>query len=71
MAGEIYDFLDSNHPLYVEIAKKTKSTRRRVQKTTLALTGLALTLLLAKKMPENWLGIGGGKVNQFGAVRRK
>lgn len=67
MAVEFYNILNENHPVYVELAKKTKSTRRRVQLTTMSIGILALVTLYSN---SSLRGIG-GRVNQFGVVHRK
>jgi hypothetical protein len=70
--GDVWNPFDPNNPVYVQVAKQTRSTRKRVQKTTLALTGLAIVYYISKKgLVDGWYGIGSGKVNQFGVIRRK
>jgi len=70
--GDAWNPFDPNNPVYVEVAKKTRSTRKRVQKTTLALAGLAVVYYISKKGPASgWYGLGSGRVNQFGVIHRK
>jgi hypothetical protein len=71
--GDVWNPFDPNNPVYVEVAKKTRSTRKRVQKTTLALSGLAIVYYISKSgAADGWFnGLGNGRVNQFGVIRRK
>jgi len=67
--GDIWNPFDTNNPVYVEVAKQTRSTRRRVRAVFLVsgVLGLAYTYRNRNRLP----GMMGVKVNQFGVIRRK
>lgn len=67
--AEIWNILDPDNPVYVQVARKTKSTRRTAQRRTLvvALAAVYLTYL-NRGIFGGWFS---GPVNQFGVIRRK
>lgn len=64
---------DQNNPFYVAVAKQTRSTRKRVQRTTLTITGLLLVTWISRTGVADGVfgGLRGNRVNQFGVIRRK
>jgi hypothetical protein len=67
--AEVWNVFDPDNPVYVQVARKTKSTRRTAQRRTLTVAVLAGYLLYTNR--GNLPGIFGGPVNQFGVIRRK
>lgn len=67
--AEVWNVFDPDNPVYVQVARKTKSTRRTAQRRTLTVAVLAGYLLYTNR--ANLPGIFGGPVNQFGVIRRK
>lgn len=67
--ADVWNPFDSNNPVYVEIARRTKTKRRNVQRAMLTTAALLIIGAYANKgMFENMFG---GPVNQFGVIRRK
>lgn len=64
---EIWNPFDANNPVYVQVAKNMKSTRRRVRAGFLIVGGLTAAYMYNKK-GSNMFGV---KTNQFGVIRRK
>ena len=67
--AEIWNILDPDNPVYVQVARKTKSTRRTAQRRTLVVALAAVYLTYANRGVFGDLF--GGPVNQFGVIRRK
>jgi hypothetical protein len=67
--AEIWNILDPDNPVYVQVARKTKSTRRTAQRRTLVVALAAVYLTYSNRGPI--LTIFSGPVNQFGVIRRK
>lgn len=67
---EVWNVFDPDNPVYVQVARKTKSTRRTAQRRTLTVAVLAGYLLYTNRrsLPG---GLFGARVNQFGVIRRK
>jgi hypothetical protein len=66
--AEIWNILDPDNPVYAQVAKKTKSTRRTAQRRTIVAVIAIGWLAYANK---DLLPTFGGPVNQFGVIRRK
>lgn len=66
--AEIWNILDPDNPVYVQVARKTKSTRRTAQRRTLVVALAAVYLTYSNR---EFLPTWGGPVNQFGVIRRK
>ena len=67
--AEVWNVFDPDNPVYVQVARKTKSTRRTAQRRTLTVAVLAGYLLYTNR--SSLPNLFGGPVNQFGAIRRK
>ena len=67
--AEIWNILDPDNPVYVQVARKTKSTRRTAQRRTLVVALAADYLTYSNRGIFGELF--GGPVNQFGVIRRK
>ena len=67
--AEIWNILDPDNPVYVQVARKTKSTRRTAQRRTLVVALAAAYLTYSNR--ELVQQLFGGPVNQFGVIRRK
>lgn len=67
--AEVWNVFDPDNPVYVQVARKTKSTRRTAQRRTLTVAVLAGYLLYTNK--SSLPNLFGGPVNQFGVIRRK
>ena len=67
--AEIWNILDPDNPVYVQVARKTKSTRRTAQRRTLVVALAAVYLTYSNRGIIGELY--GGPVNQFGVIRRK
>lgn len=65
--ADIWNPFDQNNPVYVQVAKNMKSTRRRVRAGFLIVGGLTAAYMYNKKV-SNMFGV---KTNQFGVIRRK
>jgi hypothetical protein len=65
--GDIWNPFDNNNPVYVKLAKEMGARRYRVKSGFLILAGVVFITAYSQR---NLLGIG-GRVNQFGVVRRK
>ena len=66
--AEIWNILDPDNPVYVQVARKTKSTRRTAQRRTLVVALAAVYLTYSNR---GLLPFFAGPVNQFGVIRRK
>lgn len=66
---EVWNVFDPDNPVYVQVARKTKSTRRTAQRRTLTVAVLAGYLLYTNR--SSLPNLFGGPVNQFGVIRRK
>ena len=66
--GDIWNPFDNNNPVYVKLAKEMGARRYRVKSGFLILAGAAFITIYTQR---NNLPILGGRVNQFGVVRRK
>jgi len=66
--ADVWNPFDPNNPVYVQVAKNMKSTRRRVRAGFLIVGGLTAAYLYNKKGGSNMFGV---KTNQFGVIRRK
>ena len=67
--AEIWNVFDPNNPVYAEVARRSKSSRRMARNRTLFVGFLAGYLLYTNR--SSLPGIFGGPVNQFGVIRRK
>lgn len=67
--AEVWNVFDPDNPVYVQVARKTKSTRRTAQRRTLTVVVLAGYLLYTNR--SSLPNLFGGPVNQFGVIRRK
>ncbi len=67
--AEIWNILDPDNPVYVQVARKTKSTRRTAQRRTLVVALAAVYLTYSNRGILPFFS--GGPVNQFGVIRRK
>lgn len=67
--AEVWNVFDPDNPVYVQVARKTKSTRRTAQRRTLTVAVLAGYLLYTNR--SSLPNLFGGPVNQFGVIRRK
>jgi hypothetical protein len=65
--GDIWNPFDNNNPVYVKLAKEMGARRHRVKSGFWILAG---AIFITAYSQRNLLGIG-GRVNQFGVVRRK
>ena len=68
--SDIWNPFDTNNPVYVEVAKRTRRTRRQARTIVLSAVVLGLAYYSGAKGFGPQLGIQ-GRPNQFGAVRRK
>ena len=66
--GDIWNPFDDNNPVYVKLAKEMGAKRYRVKAGFWILVGGVF--ITAYSQRDNLFGIG-GRVNQFGVVRRK
>lgn len=68
--AEVWNVFDPDNPVYIQVARKTKSTRRTAQRRTLTVAVLAGYLLYTNRssLPGGYFS---GPVNQFGVIRRK
>ncbi len=66
--AEVWNVFDPDNPVYVQVARKTKSTRRTAQRRTLTVAILAGYFLYTNRSS---LPTFSGRVNQFGVIRRK
>ena len=66
--GDIWNPFDNNNPVYVKLAKEMGARRYRVKSGFLILAGAVF--ITAYTQRDGLFGIG-GRVNQFGVVRRK
>ena len=68
--SDIWNPFDANNPVYVEVAKRTRRTRRQARTIVLSVVVLGLAYYSGAKGFGPTFGIQ-GRPNQFGAVRRK
>ena len=65
--GDLWNPFDNNNPVYAKLARELDMTRYRV-KTGALLTVTAIGLIAFSQRNNTLLG---GRVNQFGVIRRK
>ena len=68
--SDIWNPFDTNNPVYVEVAKRTRRSRRQARGMVLTAIALGLAYYSGSKGFGPTFGIH-GRPNQFGAVRRK
>jgi len=67
--GDIWNPFDANNPVYVKLAKEMEASRKRTRNGFLIVAGvLLITAYTQRGLAFNGVG---GRVNQFGVIRRK
>ena len=67
--GDIWNPFDANNPVYVKLAKEMEASRKRTRNGFLIVAGICLSQpIYSKRFAFNGVG---GRVNQFGVIRRK
>jgi len=68
--ADVWNPFDTNNPIYVEVAKKTRRTRRQARSLVWIIVLSGAAYYAGKKDFSPWFGIN-GRPNQFGVIRRK
>ena len=68
--ADVWNPFDTNNPIYVEVAKKTRRTRRQARSIVWTVVVLSAAYYAGSKGYGPTFGIN-GRPNQFGVIRRK